>query len=285
MHYGFFPGCSYHSAAGYRESVEAVNLKLGIKFTEVNDWNCCGATAILSISQPGSLVLAGRIIALANQMGLKELVTVCNACYVSMRKASEILRSQNELLDEVNRSLAAEELHLENVLPVRHYLDILVNEIPEEVWPHDEFDKFPELNVAAYYGCQFTRPWQDIDRAQKPEMLDRFLKRLGFEVVDHSAGTFCCGAAHALPHTDNCRPLVSRIIGEVVRKGGNTISTICPMCQFNLDAWQDGTDFAPMPITYFTQLAGLALGIDPEALGLGKLLNPMKILSPESHGT
>jgi heterodisulfide reductase subunit B len=47
------------------------------------------------------------------------------------------------------------------------------------------------------------------------------------------------------------------------------------MCQLNLDAYQENvnrhfkTDFN-IPILYFTQLVGLALGLAPEQLGIGK---------------
>jgi heterodisulfide reductase subunit B len=47
------------------------------------------------------------------------------------------------------------------------------------------------------------------------------------------------------------------------------------MCQLNLDAYQAqvnrhfGTDFR-LPVLYFTQMVGLALGMKPAALGLGR---------------
>ena len=53
--------------------------------------------------------------------------------------------------------------------------------------------------------------------------------------------------------------------------------TICPMCQLNIDGYQIemndffGTNYH-MPILFFTQLMGLAFGIDPKELGFGLLL-------------
>ena len=50
--------------------------------------------------------------------------------------------------------------------------------------------------------------------------------------------------------------------------------TVCPMCQMNLDAYQDetnhffGTDYH-MPVLFFTQLMGLAFGKEPDELGIG----------------
>jgi heterodisulfide reductase subunit B len=53
------------------------------------------------------------------------------------------------------------------------------------------------------------------------------------------------------------------------------IATACPMCQVNLEVYQQqvnqefGTNFS-VPVLYFTQLVGLALGIPQKKLGIGK---------------
>ena len=53
----------------------------------------------------------------------------------------------------------------------------------------------------------------------------------------------------------------------------DVIVTLCPMCQLNLDAYQGninqhfGTDYH-IPILYFTQLIGLAFGVDGQGAGL-----------------
>jgi len=55
------------------------------------------------------------------------------------------------------------------------------------------------------------------------------------------------------------------------------ILTMCPMCQLNMDAYQGrvnnyfNTNFH-LPIVFFTQLLGVALGIDMKKLGFGKEL-------------
>jgi heterodisulfide reductase subunit B len=57
------------------------------------------------------------------------------------------------------------------------------------------------------------------------------------------------------------------------------------MCQVNLECYQQsvnqefGTDFN-LPILYFTQLVGLALGIPKNKLGIGKeLVSAMPVLA------
>jgi heterodisulfide reductase subunit B len=270
--YGFFPGCAYKTAAGYRESVDAVNRQLGIKLVELADWNCCGATSAFSLNQDDALMLTGRLFALAEAQGHEQILTVCNACYTTLRKAGQMLAESPPDLARVNEGLFREGLRLSRLLSVRHYLEILYEDVPAEAWSAVRPAYIGRIRVAAYYGCQLTRPWQDLDHAERPALLDRFFSRLGFQAVDHSARTICCGASHALPYEKNCRPMIRRIVEEARRREVHFISTLCPLCQFNLDSLQEPADVLPIPVPYFSQLAGLALGISPQKLGFGKLL-------------
>jgi len=275
MTYGFYPGCSYKTEAVFRESVEAVNRAIGLELVTIEDWNCCGATSIFSMDQTEALLLTGRIFALANRQNLDNIVTTCNACYTSLKKCYKTLKSDRDLISKINDRLAAENLKITNLLPVRHLLDVLYYDIDAAVWNRNRPKNLNKLKVAAYYGCQLTRPWADIDDPEQPVIMERFLERLGYETVDHSAKTLCCGASHFITYEEDCLKLTERIINEMKRKGARLASTICPLCQINLDAAQKNFRGMPIPVPYFTQLAGLALGIDPNELGIKKLLVSM----------
>jgi len=278
MRYGFFPGCSYKSEAGYAESVAAVNQELGIELTELSDWNCCGATAMFSLNETEALAINARLFALANSQGFDQIVTTCNACYTTLKKAKHIFESNPEAIAPINTQLSHEGLSVENLCSVRHYLDVLHNDVAADVWSQRASTFNSEFKVAAYYGCQLTRPWADLDQPERPTILDEFITRIGFKTVDHSAKTLCCGASHFFPYEHECGRLIKRIIGEVVRKGAQMITTVCPLCQFNLDSMQAKTSMPSVPVSYFTQLAGLALGFTPRELGMQKLLVPWQQL-------
>jgi heterodisulfide reductase subunit B2 len=272
---GFYPGCAYGSAAGYRESVEAVCRNIGIELVEIPDWNCCGATTAFSLNEPDALLSAGRVMALAFVHGHDEIITVCNACYTTLRKAEKIFHQRPDTLDIVDQKLRPQGLRLTNPLPIRHFLEILQRRLPQGAWTKAISEPLRNLKVAAYYGCQLTRPWADIDHPERPTILEEFIERIGFRVVSHSAGTLCCGSSHAVAYGKECAPLISRITGEIRAKGADVITTICPLCQFNLDAGQLKQK-GSLPVLYFTQLAGLSLGLSPKVLGMEKLLIPFK---------
>jgi heterodisulfide reductase subunit B len=274
--YAFFPGCAYKSAAGYRESVDALNARLDIQLNELDDWNCCGATAAFSLDEADGLGLCARLFALARNQGFAQIVTVCNACYTTLRKAKQKMEKDPRMLAAVARRLADQGLALDGSLPdVRHYLDVLIADRPDLLQKATADHARRTRAVAVYYGCQYSRPWTNGPDAQRPARLERLLAAMGITIVAHSAGTLCCGASHAVPYAVACDPMIRRIVGEVRNKGGETITTICPMCQFNLDAGQTDRPADRLPVTYFTQTIGIALGIAPGELGLNKLLIPL----------
>jgi heterodisulfide reductase subunit B2 len=277
MRYGFFPGCTYKGSAGYKESTEAVSRILETELVEIDGWNCCGATSYWSLEDLPALVLPARIMALAEKQGFKEVVNVCNACYSTLRKAQDKLAGDDRLMAQVNEALAEESLTYTGGTKVRHYMEVLVNDLePREIQKHVKVD-LKELTVAPYYGCQLNRPWGDMDDLQHPVMMDRLIETLGAGVAgNYSAKTLCCGAGHMMPYEKNCLPQVTRIISDALAKGARAISTVCPLCQFNVDASQSGIDLPRVPVLFFTQLLGLAFGLGEKDLKLKKLLVPFK---------
>ncbi|MBU2551345.1 MAG: CoB--CoM heterodisulfide reductase iron-sulfur subunit B family protein [Proteobacteria bacterium] len=276
MKFAFYPGCSYEGTAGYPESVSAVSRALGLELEEVPDWNCCGATAYFSLDKYQALALTARVFALARARGHETVLTVCNACYTTLRKGYETLTSDPGLLARINEALKSEGLAMDDTVQVRHMLEVLTEVLPPSIWSEKAVRPMPawlgSSKVAGYYGCQLTRPWGDLDRPERPDMLERFITALGLIPARHSAGTMCCGASHSAVYSRACRPLVERIVRGVRRAEAGLIATICPLCQFNLDAGQIDLPAPHLPVLFFTQLAGLALGLAPEELGLNKLM-------------
>ena len=127
--------------------------------------------------------------------------------------------------------------------------------------------------VAPYYGCQVVRPFGTFDDPLRPTTLDRLLEMMGAEVVDFPLKARCCGGSLMGTMEEVAIRLCFLLIKEAKERGANVLATMCPLCQFNLEAYQGkmrkafGED-ATLPIAYFTQLVGVALGLDPKSLGL-----------------
>ena len=97
---------------------------------------------------------------------------------------------------------------------------------------------------------------------------------LGLEVRDWSGKVDCCGGSLSLSKKDIAKQLVGEI-SEMARKAGaQAIVTACPLCHSNLETRQDTSRQNRLPIFYFTELIGLAIGIAEARSWLKKHLIP-----------
>jgi heterodisulfide reductase subunit B len=279
-HYLFYPGCSMESSAkAYYDSLMAISSPLGLELEEIQDWNCCGATEYVGISLTPAYALISRNLALAMKQsnGTRTVVAPCSACYLNLAKADHYMRERPALGVRVNKALAAGNLHYQpGYLEIRHILDVIINDIGLDHVASRVVKPLKGLRVAPYLGCMVPRP--DYEKRwsnhEYPTELDRLLKALGAEVIDFPLKTHCCGGHMTQISPATAYELIRRLISSADQYHADVMATLCPMCQMNLDAYQGEmnhhfhTNYS-MPILFFTQLMGLAFGLDAKDLGIG----------------
>jgi len=283
----YFPGCSAMAAnRAYDVSSRSVAGVLGLELVELDDWNCCGATAYVALNEKHALVLSARNLALTEKAGGEELVTICNGCYLALRKANEHIVDDAKVQAEVQQALAAGGMSYTGGVRVRHLLDVVVHDLGEEaVRPHVR-SPLTGLKVAPYYGCQITRPFSDIDDAEDPQMMDRLVEWLGAEAVPFGMKAKCCGGLMMTTEPEVGRGLSGKILKNARDAGADCVITTCPLCQINLEAYQAEVSEAmgadcEIPVLYFTQLMGVAFGLGSEDLALRDSLTPVEALFAE----
>ena len=283
MKYGYYPGCSLEkNAVAYHQSAMEIAGPFGLEFAEVEDWNCCGATEYMSVDAIPAYALIGRNLAIAagqhtNGNG-NQLVAPCSACFLNLKKADHYMGESKELAQQVNTALAAGGLNYDpGSVTVRHLLDIFVNDVGYDAVREKVTKPLYDLKIAPYYGCLITRPAKtgSFDAAEYPTSLDQLMQTLGASVVDFPLKTHCCGGHMTQISETVALDLIRRLLKNAQDYEADMIVTLCPMCQLNLDAYQEsvnkhfGTNFN-IPILYFTQLIGLAMGMPAKNLGFGK---------------
>jgi heterodisulfide reductase subunit B len=183
-----------------------------------------------------------------------------------------------DLAEQVNEALAAGGLSYEaGSVYVRHLLDIIVQDVGYDAVEQLVKKPLYGLRVAPYYGCLIVRPGfhEQWDDPEYPTTLDQLMRVLGATVVDFPVKAHCCGGHMTQISEDVALDLIHRLLKNAADYQADVIVTLCPMCQLNLDGYQEnvnrayGTNFN-IPILYFTQLMGLAFGIAPKRLGFGK---------------
>jgi heterodisulfide reductase subunit B len=267
--YLYFPGCSLRTVAkDFDSSAKASARFLGFDLTEMRDWLCCGA---VFTNAPDNLITqAGpnRILGRAKSEG-STLVTLCAGCYnVLKRTNQQAERSQNKQ-DQIN---AFNEERFNGGVNVLHFLEILRDKVG--------FDKVKQavkvplrgLPVGAYYGCLLLRPHREmkLDDPYRPSIIENLLVSLGATAIDYPSRTECCGSYLGVGSPDEIQALSSGIVQSARSCGANLLAVSCPLCKYNLELCQTAATFESefLPVVYFTQLLGLALGVDPDQLQL-----------------
>lgn len=278
MEYLYYPGCSLEgSGKPYDESLRAVFRVLGIELKQLPDWNCCGATMYMSVDEAISMAISARNLALAEQNGCLGLIAPCSACYTVLLKTNRFLRDSPELKSKVDHFLAKAGLDYNLTVAVRHPLDVLVNDIGVETIAQAAKRTLGGVCFAPYYGCQIVRPERGFDDREFPMTMDRLFERLGAKSVDFPLKTRCCGGMLMTTFQDVALHLVNELLECAMENGAQCIVTTCPLCQINLEAYQKrvskkfGKSYE-IPVLFFTQLLGLALGCSETELGLQRNL-------------
>ena len=193
MRYSYYPGCSLESQAkAYDLSLKTVFKLLGHQLEEIQDWNCCGATAYMSVKETVAFSISARNLALAERLG-GDVVAPCSSCYTILNKTKRYLQSQPLLNEKVNQALQSAGLEYSGSISVRHPLDVLVNDVGVEVIKLQVKRDLAGLRLAPYYGCQLVRPERGFDDPEFPATMDDLFSQLGADIVYFPVKVRCCG--------------------------------------------------------------------------------------------
>jgi heterodisulfide reductase subunit B len=277
--YGYYPGCSLtRNAQAYNKSTLAIAQKLGLPLEELDDGNCCGATEYFALSAIPAFSLVARNLSIAERDGYEQMIAPCSACYINLFKTDDKMAHYADVSEKVNDALGAGGYHYDGgSVKVRHLLDVVVNDIGTDAIAEKVTKPLYNLRVAPYYGCLILRPYEAFDDAEYPHTLDDLMNAVGATVVDFPMKAKCCGGHMTQISEDVALELIRQILDNAAQYEADIIVTTCPMCQLNLDAYQAnvnsrfGTDYN-IPVLYFTQAIGLAMGMSAKELGFGQEL-------------
>lgn len=273
----YYPGCSLEgTAVDYAASIAAIAALLDVELMELFDWNCCGASSAHSLSHDLALTLPARNLALAEAAG-RDVVAPCALCFNRLKVAEKALQGQE-----------AEELGVpyQGGIKIWDLLDYLTQDSFLKALAPKVVHPLTNLHAVCYYGCLAARPPAVTDNMayENPQNMDRLLHVLGAGSIDWSFKTDCCGAGLAIARPDIIDVLVQRLYDRALASGAECFVVSCQMCQANLDLSQErisrkfGQDYY-LPVFYFTELIGLAVGHPDAPKWLARhLVDPMPLL-------
>ena len=278
MKVSYYPGCSLEaSAKDYEESIRGVCSLLEVELEEVEDWNCCGATAAHSLNHRASIELPARNLVIAEKAS-NDLVAPCPLCFNRLKTAEKAL---------LNGQPGRYRYTIEGKVKIWDLADFMAREELLEQIESRVTNPLQGIKAVCYYGCMSSRPPRitDAENCENPMSMDKILKKLGAETIDWPFKTDCCGASHVVDRPDMVFKMVGRLYERAMDVGANCIVVSCQMCQANLDIYQDkiceqmGRKLY-LPVIYFTELMGLAMKEREVENWLSRhFVNPLELLS------
>ena len=259
MNVSYYPGCSLDGTAReYGESVEAVAQLLGVELQELDDWTCCGASSAHSTNDELAVALPARNLLIADRAGM-DLVVPCAACFQRLKVAEKEL-----LAGKVIKGIPDK---YEGNFHIKYIIDFFWEAIGEKTLRKKVKKPLSGLTPVCYYGCLTVRPPKitDARNPENPRAMDNIIKSLGADVKDWSYKTDCCGGSLMFTQPDIAKKLTAKLLDMAKEAGADCIVAGCPVCQSNLDSKQeeisvDSGRKYEIPVFYFTELMGLALG-------------------------
>ena len=288
--YSFYPGCSSQkgaSSSNQLRSTQTICEELDIQLNDIPDWNCCSA----SIGYAGGgelprLALSARNIALSEQAHPdQDIVATCAACWLATREANDRLNENSGLLADTNEALKAGGLTFKGNKKIRHFVEILIEDIGYEGLKKPVTKPLEGIKIAGYVGCQTNRPFGiDGESFENPLYLDKLIETLGAEPIEnYEKKVSCCGGALMFSEPEKSQALVKDIIESAYDGGADMIVTPCPVCQLNVEVYQEqinkkyGTKFN-IPSVYYSTLMSVAYGRSAQDAALnGQVIRAIKL--------
>jgi heterodisulfide reductase subunit B len=273
----YYPGCSLHATGiEFNMSSHAIAEKLHLNLVEPKGWVCCGTSPAHNTNHYRSIKLPMQTLAIAHELGHRYMAMPCAACFSRFRIAMHTVQQDPEIRTKIASEIGYE---YQGDMVVDNFLTTITDRVGYEAAAQPVVKPLNGLKVACYYGCLLTRP-PDITgekHYEYPTNMDRLMEALGATAVDWSYKTDCCGGSLSLSTLEIALDLSQKILQNAIDEGADAIVTACPLCHANLDLRQNeinveyGGKF-DIPILYFTQLMGIAYGLDAKTLGIDKHL-------------
>jgi succinate dehydrogenase / fumarate reductase cytochrome b subunit len=279
MKVAYWPGCvSRGFTPELHGSMAKVAPLLDIELVELDRGNCCGAGVIAEHNQELADTLNARTFALAQQTDGALMMNICSTCQGSMSECQERLDASGEYRTAINETLQPEGLRYDRGVVNKNFLWVLVEDIGLDNLRSLVKRPLANLRVGPFYGCYIVRPADRLDIGSehpRDTYLQQLIEALGGTVIDYAGAYKCCGFPIITMNKEASLKQAGRHLGDAIDADADCLVTPCPLCHLNLDLQQPlaegvlGRELG-MPVLHLPQLVGLALGLDPKELGMGR---------------
>jgi succinate dehydrogenase / fumarate reductase, cytochrome b subunit len=278
MRVAYWPGCvSRGFTPELHGSMAKVAPLLDIELVELDRASCCGAGVIAEHSQELADTLNARTFALAQEVDAT-MMNICSTCQGSQTECQERLDANAEYREHINEHLADGLRYDKGRVVNKNLLWLLVEDIGLDEVRRRVKRPLKDLRVGPFYGCYIVRPTDRLgidDEFPRDRYLHMLIEALGGTVIEYAGQHKCCGFPIITMNKEASLKQAARHLGDAIDAAADCLVTPCPLCHLNLDLQQPlaerygGRDLG-LPVLHLPQLVGLALGLEPDELGLAR---------------
>ena len=276
IQYTLFLGCTVPvRAANYELSARRVAERLDIHLADISEFSCCGYP-IKSVDHYAYLLMAARNLALAEEKGLP-LCTLCSACCGSLTEANHQIREDTTLRRRINEDLSRWlGKRYEGGVRVTHFIRVLQEDVGEKRIAAEIQADLSSLHLAPHYGCHYTKPTAIYENAEDPEnptSLDKLIEVSGAKSISYENKLQCCGGGVLAIDEEVSLAMAGSKLDHVRARQADAMVLLCPFCNIMYEANQkkiekvQGKEYK-LPVLFYPQLLGLAMGMEPDELGM-----------------
>jgi heterodisulfide reductase subunit B len=283
MRFALYLGCTVPvRAMNYEISARRTAEWLGIEFVDVDGFACCGYPA-KPLSWEAALLLTANNLALAEEQEL-DICTLCSACTSTLVEANKHLQQDEALRAKINEELAESTgRRYKGTVTVRHYARILyedmgpghLRERVEQALSEGRGKDLSSFGFAAHYGCHFLKPahiHDGFDDPENPRTLGDLIEATGARLVPYEEEDGCCGGGILAIDQETALAIAKSKLDHIQTTDADGMVLICPFCDIMYEINQRSIERQfdvtyRLPVLYYPQLLGLALGFTPDELG------------------
>jgi heterodisulfide reductase subunit B len=158
---------------------------------------------------------------------------------------------------------------------VKHFSRILYEDVGLDTIRGKLQKDLSKLSMSIHYGCHYLRPselYNCFDDPENPSTVENLVAVTGTAVVDYRNKLECCGGAILGVEENIALSMAKQKLDHITANKVDALVTICPFCSIMYEDNQKKIESKftvkyDLPVLFYPQVLGLAMGIDQKQLG------------------